>query len=282
MKDYVYWATEKSKCSLKHYGVKGMRWGVRRTPEQLGHRKISKGTRIYKTGDHTAPYHKKYSVHEVDRARDKRYADGEMESIFSLNQDISLPSHSTVLNTLGGIIKKNPKLVKKAMLDEANMYWDAGDIDVMSPIDGRVFDYKDAFRSLSKQGITKANTPKQEYYKLADQESRKLIEKMVDQDVKKLQKNPDDRKAYSKYFMTFMDNLPDLRNELFSQLSAQGYHAITDEDNLKDYYHGGMDSIRVFDDSVLTEIGRKKISPLDAYISKKIYDKWQKAYTNIK
>jgi hypothetical protein len=240
MKDYVYWATEKSKCSLKHYGVKGMRWGVRRTPEQLGHRKISKGTRIYKTGDHTASHHKKYSVHEVDRARDKRYAEGKMESIFSLNQDISLPAHSTVLNTLDGIIKKNPKLVKKAMLDEANMYWDA------------------------------------------DQESRKLIEKMVDQDVKKLQKNPDDRKAYSKYFMTFMDNLPDLRNELFSQLSAQGYHAITDEDNLKNYYHGGMDSIRVFDDSVLTEIGSKKISSLDAYRSKKIYDKWQKAYTNIK
>lgn len=23
---------------LRHYGVKGMRWGVRRTPEQLGHR----------------------------------------------------------------------------------------------------------------------------------------------------------------------------------------------------------------------------------------------------
>lgn len=24
---------------LKHYGVKGMKWGIRRTPEQLGHKK---------------------------------------------------------------------------------------------------------------------------------------------------------------------------------------------------------------------------------------------------
>lgn len=24
---------------LFHYGIKGMKWGVRRTPEQLGHRK---------------------------------------------------------------------------------------------------------------------------------------------------------------------------------------------------------------------------------------------------
>lgn len=28
--------------SLEHYGVKGMRWGVRRTPEQLGHRNLAK------------------------------------------------------------------------------------------------------------------------------------------------------------------------------------------------------------------------------------------------
>ena len=27
---------------LKHYGVKGMKWGVRRTPEQLGHHAITK------------------------------------------------------------------------------------------------------------------------------------------------------------------------------------------------------------------------------------------------
>lgn len=26
---------------IRHYGIKGMKWGVRRTPEQLGHRKSS-------------------------------------------------------------------------------------------------------------------------------------------------------------------------------------------------------------------------------------------------
>lgn len=144
------------------------------------------------------------------------------------------------------------------MLDEAMLYWDAGDMDVYSPIDGRVFDFNDAYRSLSKRGITRKNTPKQEYYKLADSESRKLIEKMVDSDVKRLQNNPDDRKKYSKYFMSWMDNVPDLKNELFSQLSSQGYHAITDESNLERSDGGGMDSIHIFDNSVLTEIGRKK------------------------
>lgn len=28
--------------ALQHYGIKGMKWGVRRTPEQLGHRRYSR------------------------------------------------------------------------------------------------------------------------------------------------------------------------------------------------------------------------------------------------
>lgn len=30
---------EKENSTIKHYGVKGMKWGVRRTPEELGHKK---------------------------------------------------------------------------------------------------------------------------------------------------------------------------------------------------------------------------------------------------
>ena len=35
------WRTE-----LYHYGIKGMKWGVRRTPEQLGHRSAKKPKKI--------------------------------------------------------------------------------------------------------------------------------------------------------------------------------------------------------------------------------------------
>ena len=32
-----------------HHGIKGMKWGVRRTPEQLGHRTKSKRTKMDNT-----------------------------------------------------------------------------------------------------------------------------------------------------------------------------------------------------------------------------------------
>lgn len=38
----VYYAVERSDAYLKHYGVKGMKWGIRRSPEQLGHKKEQK------------------------------------------------------------------------------------------------------------------------------------------------------------------------------------------------------------------------------------------------
>lgn len=39
--------------SLTHYGVKGMKWGVRRTPAQLGHKISSKLRRNKKSSDET-------------------------------------------------------------------------------------------------------------------------------------------------------------------------------------------------------------------------------------
>lgn len=37
-------------ASLQHYGILGMRWGIRRSPEQLGHRSLKNGIRVYKDG----------------------------------------------------------------------------------------------------------------------------------------------------------------------------------------------------------------------------------------
>lgn len=40
-------------CELYHYGVKGMKWGIRRTPEQLGHKRVAKKLKSDKIKDTT-------------------------------------------------------------------------------------------------------------------------------------------------------------------------------------------------------------------------------------
>lgn len=39
------------KRELYHYGIKGMRWGVRRTPEQLGHKRVKKTSGVKLNAD---------------------------------------------------------------------------------------------------------------------------------------------------------------------------------------------------------------------------------------
>lgn len=42
METMMTWAPRTSNDILEHHGIKGMRWGVRRTPEQLGHKTSGK------------------------------------------------------------------------------------------------------------------------------------------------------------------------------------------------------------------------------------------------
>lgn len=35
---------------LEHYGILGMKWGIRRSPEELGHKMVGKGVQIWKDG----------------------------------------------------------------------------------------------------------------------------------------------------------------------------------------------------------------------------------------
>lgn len=78
--------------AMKHHGIKGMKWGVRRTPEQLGHRPSARSSRqsVYESSKgprKRQAYTKKgYQLtdKELDRrinrlAKEKRYQDLQKE-----------------------------------------------------------------------------------------------------------------------------------------------------------------------------------------------------------
>lgn len=56
---------------LEHYGVKGQRWGVRRTPEQLGHRGESTIKRLMKKIQKSSAKKKKEKVKKEEESDDK-------------------------------------------------------------------------------------------------------------------------------------------------------------------------------------------------------------------
>ena len=72
---------EKENSTIKHYGVKGMRWGVRRTPEQLGHvaKKKKKVIIDYIDLHNVANKNKQERHMRKDHIKGRSYLDGDLE-----------------------------------------------------------------------------------------------------------------------------------------------------------------------------------------------------------
>lgn len=80
---------------LAHHGIKGMKWGVRRTPEQLGYRKTKKRNGL--------PEHKRLSDEELARRVKRLRAEDEYLRLSKSTTSVSRGSKAvkTALKALG-------------------------------------------------------------------------------------------------------------------------------------------------------------------------------------
>jgi len=74
---------------LLHYGIKGMKWGVRRTPQQLGHRIASRNKRIEKAKNAIPKYEKKSKSADLLLSKWQSRTVPNLLSLYS-NNDIGL------------------------------------------------------------------------------------------------------------------------------------------------------------------------------------------------
>ena len=118
---------------LEHHNIKGQRWGIRRTPEQLGHKvsKLKKKTakleqksidKEKKANKYSAKYHKNYdkafkylTEGENRKARYVRYVTRARQKIYD-NEQLMKVYQNTIKAINSGQIKKGESWVENFLM----------------------------------------------------------------------------------------------------------------------------------------------------------------------
>lgn len=242
-----YWSNE-----LEHYGILGMKWGIRRTPEQLGHHKIKKGTKVYRvTSSNRTDLHGSTYVTYLPPDRDfyrgsysnvlKKQqggtdADKLQENAYKLTEDLNIPSRKE----LGEAYKEamnDPEVLKEACLARADTFVQ------------RHYDQK--YSQLDKYNAMRP--------------------KMVDSFMKAYMNEygtypPDEAFLFTARALT--NGSPIIKDAIIKKLSDKGYNAMVDEAGVGGVIspREGVEPLIIFDgNKSMKSIGSKEITSKSQY-----------------
>lgn len=259
---------------LYHYGVKGMKWGVRRTPEQLGHKKRS--NRPYRSPKKTMvekSIRKKQMLAEEILGRSLTKS-----QVAPRNRDsgkTSLKKGSRVQHITGVTFDS----IKPGQLYVTADKKDNAGYQAFLSMNLKSKGFTPATVIADLKTDLKAPSSKDQYniFKKFLKNNEKLVKEDVAVFLKEKGKKdsvPDNPKDLYEHFMNSVERSSESQKRFYKMLKDSGYNAVLDEHDVTGSWMQGQKPLIIMD--AMSTLGNVKVSELSNKDIERALDEWLK------